>query len=68
MLLTWKIQFKGQVYVYIVNQSSLKPSPNECSGYGIKQPDGEAPVMQELWEYSFNAIASWSTLVRGGST
>ena len=23
--------------------------PNECAGYGIKQSDGEAPVVLELW-------------------
>ena len=24
-------------------------SPNECPDYDIKQSDGEAPVMKELW-------------------
>ena len=30
------------------------PSPNEGPGYDIKQSDGEAPVMLELW-------GMWST-------
>ena len=31
-----------------------KISPNKCPGYDIKQSDGEAPVMLELW-------VMWST-------
>ena len=31
-------------------QRRKTPSPNECPGYDTKQSDGEAPVMQELWE------------------
>ena len=27
----------------------VRPSPNECSGYDTKQPDGEVLVMLELW-------------------
>ena len=34
--------------------SEKEDSLKECSGYGTKQSDGEAPVMLELWE-------KWST-------
>ena len=27
----------------------VRPTPNECPGYDIKQSDAEVPVMQELW-------------------
>ena len=27
----------------------VRPLPNKCPGYDIKQSDGEAPVMMELW-------------------
>ena len=27
----------------------VRPPPNECPGYDIKQSDGEVPVMLELW-------------------
>ena len=29
---------------------SGKTNPNECPGYDIKQSDGEAGVIMELWE------------------
>ena len=32
-----------------VRLSCPHPLPNECPGYDIKQSDGEAPVMLELW-------------------
>ena len=32
----------------------VRPSPNECPGYGTKQSDGEGSVMQGLW-------GMWST-------
>ena len=41
-------------------------SPNKCPGYDTKQSDGEAPVMQELWEmrrFPFIAIAPRSTMI-----
>ena len=27
----------------------VRPPPNECSGYGTKQSDGEVPAVRELW-------------------
>ena len=30
-------------------RSKIPPLPNECPGYDIKQSDGGAPVMLELW-------------------
>ena len=42
----------------------VRPFPNKCPGYDIKQSDGEVPVMLELWgnmEHPFIAITPMST-------
>ena len=36
-------------YTDCISAEGVKPSPNECPGYGTKQSDGEVPVMLELW-------------------
>ena len=46
--------------------SEVRP-PYECPGNDAKQPDGEAPLMLELFrngEYLFIAIAPQSTLTK----
>ena len=41
---------------------------NECPAYDTKKSDGEVPVILELWEYPFIAIAPRSTVTLSGST
>ena len=59
-------QFAGTVeYTNCISAEGKRPTPNEYPRYGIKQSDGEAPVMQELWGMQstpFIAIAPRSTL------
>ena len=58
----------------MIAKSSLlrgKTPPNECSGYSVKQSDGEAPVYAGALgtaDYPFIAIAPRPTLARSGST
>ena len=36
-------------YTDFISAEGQDPSHNECQGYDIKQSDGEAPIMVELW-------------------
>ena len=59
-------------YTSYISSEGYDP-PNKCPTYDIKQSDGEAPVILELWgnvEYSFIAIVprftgpKWKHLIR----
>ena len=54
-------------YTYYISVEE-KDFSNKCPGYGIKQSNGEAPVMLELWGMQSIAITPRSTLTWSGST
>ena len=39
------------------------PSTNECLGYNIKEFDGEAPMMVELWQMPLLPGRLWPAVV-----